>query len=69
MMVYVVIIIYQGLVVHVRSFREEKPASRYFEKETGVSWEDYNSRKDSEDNETILKDYAGSDVCHLNVEE
>ena len=61
-MINVVIIMWQGLIEDVRAYRDEAAAFRFFQEETKVSWEEYSRRIKTEDSETILADYAGSNI-------
>ena len=67
-MVNVVIIMWQGLIEDVKVFKESKPAEDFFTKETDVAWSEFMARHDTEDSETILADYAGSNIWEVNLE-
>lgn len=61
-MINVVIIMWQGLIEDVKAFWDEAAAFAFFKDETGVHWQEFVERKDTEDTETILSDYAGSNI-------
>jgi hypothetical protein len=67
-MINVVIIIWQGVIEDVKAFREEDNAFAFFEQETHISYKDFKTRIETEDVETILADYAGSNIWEIKVE-
>jgi hypothetical protein len=67
-MINVVIILWQGIIEDVKAFNKEADAFEFFKQETGVSYEEYKSRIQEEDTETILGHYAGSNIYEVKVE-
>jgi hypothetical protein len=67
-MVNVVIIMWQGVIEDIAVFNKESDAFEFFKKETEVSYEEYKSRIKEVDTETILGDYAGSNIYEVKVE-
>jgi len=63
----IVIIMYQGVIDDVKAFRDEINAFRFFEQETGVAWTGFKERTDTEDTETVLADYAGSNIWEIRI--
>jgi hypothetical protein len=66
-LINIVIIVYQGLIEDVQAFRDETRAFRFFEQETGVAWTEFKERCDKEDTETLLGDYAGSNIWEIKI--
>lgn len=66
-MINVVVIVYQGLIEDVQAFRDETRAFHFFEQETGVAWAEFKKRIETEDTETVLADYAGSNIWEIKI--
>ena len=66
-MINVIIIMWQGLIEDVHAYKDEADAFRFFQEETKVSWEEFKRRRDTEDTETILADYAGSNIYEVEL--
>ena len=66
-MINVVVIMYQSIIENVKVFRDDASAFSFFEQETGVAWSEFEERSENEDNETILADYAGSNIWEVRI--
>ena len=68
-MIHVVVILWQGCVEDIAAFNQESGATKFFGQETHVPWEEYTKRRcEKEDAETILGDYAGTNIWELNIQ-
>lgn len=67
-MVNVVIIMWQGVIEDVKVFWNPAIAEGFFATSTNVAWSDFKSRIETEDSETILGNYAGSNIWELKIE-
>lgn len=68
--VYTVVELFSGIVTNVSAYTNEEDAQKDFERITGVSFADYQTRIDNgEDDDSIVgEDYAGSGIWETEIE-
>ena len=66
--VNLVVIMFQGNIEDVKVFKDSGDAEKFFTEQTGETYERYSERLKDEDTDTILGNYAGSNIWELKIE-
>ena len=67
-MVNVVVIMFQGNIEEVKVVWRNEGAYQFFQEKTGVAWAEFSRRCENQDSETILGNYAGSNIWETELE-
>lgn len=63
----VVAVVYHGVVDEIAVIHDAEQAQTFFQARTEVPWDEFAKRIDTEDSETILADYAGSNIWEVEI--